>query len=355
MTPLWQEGELFLVRRVTSPGGELILGCWLDWPLLEEWLLDTSRDLLPAAELEPVERSPADDGQARLLASLPVRLNPGAVAPAPAIAWSPLRISLAVAWACVLLAVGAIALMLFGVWSLSERRAAFVSAVTHELRTPLTTFRLYTEMLGRGMVADEGRRREYLRTLATEADRLSHLVENILAYARLERGQPSGHCETVPVSQLLARITPRLSERARQANMELVVDAQPQVQDTAVRADISAVEQILFNLVDNACKYAAESTDRRIHLEAKTASRNVTLRLRDHGPGLSRSALRRLFRPFNKSARDAAESAPGVGLGLALSRRYARAMGGELNMQQTSDSGTSFTLRLASGARAKIE
>ena len=73
--------------------------------------------------------------------------------------------------------------------SLSERRGAFVSAVTHELRTPLTTLRMYTEMLADGMVPDEPRRRSYLQTLRAEADRLGHLVENVLAYSRLERNR----------------------------------------------------------------------------------------------------------------------------------------------------------------------
>jgi signal transduction histidine kinase len=245
--------------------------------------------------------------------------------------------------------------MLFGVWSLSERRAAFVSAVTHELRTPLTTFRLYTEMLGQGMVADEGRRREYLRTLAAEADRLSHLVENVLSYARLERGPPPSHHENVTLSQILARVTPRLAARAGQAGMELAVVASPATAEATVQADVSAVEQILFNLVDNACKYAAGATDRRIHVDAEVNGNQVLLRVRDHGPGLDRAALRRLFQPFNKSAHEAAKSAPGVGLGLALSRRYAQAMGGELTLERSGDGGAAFTLRLVCPPAATVD
>ncbi len=76
-------------------------------------------------------------------------------------------------------------MMLRGVLALSERRASFVSAVTHELRSPLTTFRMYAEMLAEGMVRDEQQRDRYLSTLRQEADRLSHLVDNVLQYARL--------------------------------------------------------------------------------------------------------------------------------------------------------------------------
>ena len=83
----------------------------------------------------------------------------------------------------------AIGLVLGGALSLSERRGTFVSAVTHELRTPLTTFRLYTEMLDEGMVASGESQRNYMKTLRSEADRLGHLVENVLSFARLERGR----------------------------------------------------------------------------------------------------------------------------------------------------------------------
>jgi len=100
-----------------------------------------------------------------------------------------------------------------------------------------------------------------------------------------------------------------------------------------VRADPAAVEQILFNLVDNACKYAGASGDRRIHLEAARRGGRALLRVRDHGPGVNADVAGRMFRPFSRSAAEAAGSAPGVGLGLALSRRLARDMGGELRLE----------------------
>src|SRR6185436_17836640 len=159
--------------------------------------------------------------------------------------------------------------LLYGAVSLSERRGAFVSAVTHELRTPRTTFKMYSEMLADGMVTDEEKRKQYLGTLCSEANRLSHLVENVLAYARLERGSARRRVERVKLGALVERILPRLHERAERSEMKLVVDADDAALATIVHVDAAAVEQILFNLVDNACKYAAPSSvDRTIHLEA---------------------------------------------------------------------------------------
>jgi signal transduction histidine kinase len=96
----------------------------------------------------------------------------------------------------------------------------------------------------------------------------------------------------------------------------------------------------------NACKYAATARERSLHLEAEADARHVRLRVRDHGQGISTEQRGRLFQPFRKSADEAARSAPGVGLGLALSRRLARQMGGDLTYQANGDPGASFVLTL---------
>ncbi|HZN56891.1 MAG TPA: HAMP domain-containing sensor histidine kinase [Planctomycetota bacterium] len=348
MKAVWSGNVLVLARRVTYLGQEYIQGCWIDWPELRGWLLESIQDLLPAAELEPA-RPGQDSGEkgARLLAGLPVLLVPGQVELQAVSLPSPLRISLVAAWVCGILAACAVAILLLGVLSLSERRAAFVSAVTHELRTPLTTFRMYSELLSRGMVPDEQKRRHYLGTLCREADRLSHLVENVLAFARLERrGADGARIGDVGVEEIFDRIEDRLRDRAEQAGLHLVHEPTTSPAPIRVRADPAAVEQILFNLVDNACKYAHPTTDPRLHISAEGSNGRAYIRVLDHGPGIARPAARRLFRAFSKSAADAAHSAPGVGLGLALSRRLARSMGGDLRLDDSNGGGACFLLVL---------
>lgn len=344
MRALWVGDTLLLGRLVRLEGVEYIQGCWLDWPGLRTWLLGQIRDLLPSAALEPVRGREAQ-GDGRMLAALPVRLVPGQ-APGGghgAASSSSLPVVLMVAWSGVLLAGMAVVALLVGVVSLSERRGAFVSAVTHELRTPLTTFRMYTEMLAAGMVPDEGRRREYFDILHREAERLSHLVENVLAYARIERGRAPARLERVPVHAMVERMEERLAQRAAQAGMELCVDVPA---DVVVLTDPSAVEQVLFNLVDNASKYAAPAGDRRIHVEVEQRRGWVGLAVRDHGPGVDAATARRLFEPFSKSVQTAAKTAPGVGLGLALCRRLARSMRADLRHERVPEGGARFVLWL---------
>jgi K+-sensing histidine kinase KdpD len=112
--------------------------------------------------------------------------------------------------------------------------------------------------------------------------------------------------------------------------------------------DVGVVEQILFNLVDNAAKYAARAADRRIHLEVKRDGKCASFAVRDHGPGFASVREAERLAPFSKSAQQAAESAPGVGLGLALCRRLARELGGSLHLAPTNGAapGAIVTLRL---------
>jgi signal transduction histidine kinase len=343
MTPLWIGGELFLVRRIAVNGRDYFQGCLLDWPAIKSGLLETVSDLLPQADLLPVAPGTAED-QARMLAALPLRLVPG-VPPAdgPELP-SPIRWILPVAWAGVLLAAAAVAALLASVVRLGQRRADFVSAVTHELRTPLTTFHMYTEMLSEGMVPDPQQQREYLNTLRSQASRLSHMVENVLAFARLERRRVNG-LEPVTVAGLLA-CRERLADRASQAGMELLVEPADEALTAVVRANPSVVEQILFNLVDNACKYASAGEDKRIRILAASCPGGVQLKICDQGPGLPRTVARKLFRPFSKSAQEAANSAPGIGLGLALSKRLACDMGGNLSNDPKVSRGATFVLFL---------
>lgn len=342
--PVWMGDRLILARRVSSGKQTFVQGSWLDWPKLKARLLGETTDLLPKADLVPVNGNGETD-PGRMLAGLPVRLvideTVGAGGVNPALRWA-----LTIGWGAVLLAVVTAALLLQGVMTLSERRAAFVSSVTHELRTPLTTFRMYAEMLAKGMVPDANRRQEYFNTLQREAERLTLLVENVLAYARLERGRrPQAH-DRVTLAALLDRIGPRLKQRAAQAGMQCELQPDGNAAHQEFTTDQAVVEQILFNLVDNAAKYAREAEDRRIHVEANRNGEYMRLVVRDHGPGIKNGVWSRPMQPFGKSAQESAESAPGVGLGLALCRRLARQLGGQLAVANVDGNGAQVTLLL---------
>ncbi len=335
--PQW----LLLARRAKLDGHEELQAAALRWDDLRTQLTSRLTDLLPQAQLVP--RRP-DDPPERCLAALPIRLEPG---PLPAVPLSSAaRWTLGIAWGALLAGLAGGATLILAANRLAERRAAFVSAVTHELRTPLTALRLHADLLADPRVADDGARRgKRVEVLRAEAGRLAHLIDNVLDYARLERRRPP-EPRPVALAELLAPLLPRLGTRLAAAGLELNT---AQVPPCMVRCDPAAVERILVNLADNAAKYAASGTEKTITLSALLGKGSLELRLRDHGPGLAADVRARLFLPFARSAEAAAGNAPGVGLGLALCRRLARAQGGDLRLEEPDGGGVEAVLVLPLG------
>lgn len=337
--------ELIVQRTVTVRGRDLSQGFWCDWPGLRSRLVASISDLLPRATLRPVWVDTEQAAPRGLrLASLPVLLVPGSTVVASIPAWTPTHVTLGLTWFAVIAAIAAFGFVLRAAMELGDRRGRFVSAVTHELRTPLTTFCLYTEMLADGMVKDDGARRDYLATLKNESKRLAGIVENVLEYARLGGGRRTNGHAVAPAGALLDQVTPHLRQRARAASMELEILARG-VDRIDLAIDPQTFERILTNLVDNACKYAGDAADRRIHLAAMPTRAGIEIRVRDHGPGVPRREHRRIFQAFQRG-RDANESAKsGLGLGLALARGLARGSGGDLRLGDASG-GAEFILSL---------
>lgn len=355
MRGVWLGGELFLLRQysVNMPYSsglgagapakitKAVQGVWLDSVELRKQLLAEVADLLPHAGLTPA----VGDDVAKdplTLVSFPFRLERNESAIEPMVAEDvKFGAPLIVGWIAVLLAVLATSLLVRGVVRLSERRASFVSAVTHELRTPLTTFRLYSDMLESGAVKEE-KRGHYLSVLSREADRLSHLVENVLAFSRIERGSARAHVSVTSLDVFFASQHERWSARLATAGLKLVVHPAPGL---SLRAELNSLEHILFNLIDNAAKYAAGSDPPQVEISARADNGHLIIEVADHGPGIPVEDRKRIFRPFHKSAREAADSQPGVGLGLALSRRLAANLGGSLTLAE-GPNGARFHLRL---------
>jgi signal transduction histidine kinase len=234
-----------------------------------------------------------------------------------------------------------------GGWSLldlSERRFRFVSAVTHELRTPLTTLRLYLDMLLGGLVRDEQQRTEYIRTLHGESDRLSRLVTNVLDFSRLEKQRPRLALARVAVADLLAEVRTTWQGRCQDAGKELVVESNVP-EGMVLETDAELLQQVLANLIDNACKYSRDAEDPRLWLRARAergTRGRVVFEVEDCGSGVPARERRTIFRPFRRGRR-ADATGGGVGLGLALARRWTQLLGGTLTLEGASATSRGFS------------
>ncbi|MSR45468.1 MAG: HAMP domain-containing histidine kinase [Planctomycetes bacterium] len=357
--PLWlgDPHELFFVRRVRVGDAQLLQGIWCDWSVLRSTLLGAIADLVPNATLEPqpaaIERLDGVEPVEMELTTLPARLvvppTPDAPTGAPLVAtgigWSATRTALTVAWLLVGAAVIGGYFLVGSSVALGERRSRFAAAVTHELRTPLTTFRMYSEMLADGMVADPAVRQSYLETLKEQSGRLALLVENVLAYARVEDGRFVARRVPITVGEIVARQQPLFERRAVDAGFVLRIELAADLAARRITTDRDVVGQILFNLIDNACKYAVGTTPAAIELTITASPGWLALAVRDHGPGIEPTQARAIFEPFERGAKNG-DARPGVGLGLALSRGLARDLDGELVLAPPADGGRGACLVL---------
>ena len=272
---------------------------------------------------------------------------PGALAlapaPRPADHTGPLGLLLVFA-ACAATFLGALFAVRRGL--LRERdamrvRSEFLTTVTHELRTPIAAIRLLAERLCAGAVQSDARRGEYHALLASEATRLSTLVENVLDLGRMERGERAYDMRPLRVGELLdetARVFATIA-RAEDLPFELH-DAAP---DARIVADRAALQQALLNLCDNARKYGRG--DGPIELRAEIVDHRVQLCVRDHGPGVPPAERARIFERFVRGEAQRSGAVPGVGLGLHLAQAIAVAHGGTLEHRVPDDGvGAAFVL-----------
>ncbi len=248
----------------------------------------------------------------------------------------------------VLLAVGAAGLYAVHrtaavVMHYAERRSNFAAAVTHELKTPLTAIRMYAEMLRDGLVPSDAKRQEYYATITGESERLSRLVDNVLEFSKLEGGRRELAIAVGMVGPVLEDAAEKLAPHAAREGFTLAVRVANDL--PAVRFDRDALLQVLFNLVDNAMKYAKSSDRRTVELEARREGDAVAVAVRDFGPGVARAQLERVFEPFYRGESELTRTTKGTGIGLALVKELAERMGAAVSGANADGGG--FRVRLA--------
>lgn len=334
--PTWVDDQLFLMRRsgndVSNRAAFRFQGVLLDWPAIKSDAIFAVSDLLNEPDIE-AWHDESNDSEPRingeyLLASLPAVLH--AKMPQPRFAWSAIHYAILGGWLAVWFTILISGLVMFSLWKLSEQRASFVSAVTHELQTPLTTFRMYSELLAHGMVPEE-KRGTYLNVLCQQADRLTHLIDNVLTFARLERKAIHNARIELTVAELIESMRQSLEQRLSNSDFDIQWEVAKTIDSQFLQTDPAAVEQILANLIDNSVKYASNASEKTIQIRVTPQGKHLFIHVIDQGPGITSHDKRKLFRPFSRSAEQAAGSAPGVGLGLALCSRIAKSLGGELS------------------------
>jgi len=211
--------------------------------------------------------------------------------------------------------------------------------VSHELRTPLASMRVLVDGLIADPQLDETKTREYLHLLASENARLTRLIENFLAFSRLERGRERFVFTAVTPSTIVHAAVTAIRERVP-PDCELRIEVAPDL--PPVRADEGAVVSALINLLDNAMKYTPEQ--KRVVVRATRMPGGVAFEVQDNGIGIAPREHRRIFRRFYRVDQRLASATSGVGLGLSIVELIARAHGGSVSVHSAEGTGSTFTL-----------
>jgi len=227
---------------------------------------------------------------------------------------------------------------------LAQQKTDFVSNVSHELKTPLTSIRMFADMLAEGRVAEPDKQATYLRIISAESARLTRLINNVLDFARMERGAPAGEhhpCDLVEAArEVVETCLPHLQGASVSLAFEVEAESLP------LLGDRDALSQIILNLISNAEKYGGGEIVVRVRRQDGPAGPIGCVDVLDRGPGIAAKKVETAFSPFQRLDDSLASGVPGSGLGLTLARRMARAHGGDITYQPRAGGGSCFTLAL---------
>ncbi len=223
-------------------------------------------------------------------------------------------------------------------------KSQFLSRVSHELRTPLNAILGFSQLLELE-VTEQPRQLSWIRQVLSSGQHLLGLMDDILDLSSAQTGQLPMNPEALDLRGVVQEVLAMLTGSAQAAGIE-VLDELPRSPSISVRADGKRLKQILANLLSNAIKYNQRGG--WVRLRAAAQGGQVVLSVADNGIGLDPSQLDRLFQPFERLGAQRGP-VPGTGLGLALSRQLAQAMGGDIDVQCRLGHGSVFRLLLPAG------
>jgi two-component system sensor histidine kinase KdpD len=230
-----------------------------------------------------------------------------------------------------------------------RQRAGFLSAVSHNLRTPLTAVKAAAAtLLASWSRLEPEDRRELLETIADEAERLERLVRNTLELSRIRAGALEVDLQPVDIADLVQHAVRRLRPIARAHRVRLAVDDHL----PTTWLDITMIEQILLNLLENALRFAPPGSEIVVGARPVDDDR-VELSVRDHGPGVPIDARTRIFEEFQSV--DTRPDRSGTGLGLAIVRALVTAQNGTVHYEDTPGGGATFVCSFPRDGRRDAE
>jgi two-component system phosphate regulon sensor histidine kinase PhoR len=224
----------------------------------------------------------------------------------------------------------------------NDLKSDFISNVSHELKTPLSIISMFGEMLANGRTKSPEQATEYAEIIWRESVRLGRLIDNVLDFAKIERGMGVYEFTEADVGEVVDRSIDLVGRRLQAADMTLDAEIEPDL--PFVKLDANAFTLAVLNLIDNAIKYAADG--KKVELRLARKDDRIVLSVRDFGHGIDAEEHEHIFERFYRAKSVRLKPIRGSGIGLALVRHIARAHGGDVTVSSTAGHGSTFELWL---------
>ena len=229
----------------------------------------------------------------------------------------------------------------------SQAKSAFLANMSHEIRTPMNAILGFTDVLRRGLVSSEAEIQRYLTTIHTSGEHLLGLINDILDLSKVEAGRLDVEQAACQPAEIGREVVTVLAVRASDKAITLDFRIDGRIPET-ILSDSTRLRQILTNLTGNAIKFTEQGgvTITLSYIETDSEAW-LDFAVRDTGVGIPESALPRIFEPFIQADSSVTRKFGGTGLGLTISRGFARAMGGDISVTSIPGEGSTFTARIA--------
>lgn len=227
---------------------------------------------------------------------------------------------------------------------LESLRRDFVANVSHELKTPLSSIKAYAETLRNGALEDRQASVTFVERIMEQADRLHHLILDMLSLARIESAQQVFEIEPISVQETMDECL--ASHRAAADAKQITLSAEPLSAGCFVRADQEGLREILDNLVDNAIKYTHDGGRIEVRWRATSDGKMASIEVEDTGIGIPSEELSRVFERFYRVDKARSRELGGTGLGLAIVKHLAQSFGGRVSATSEPGHGSRFTVEL---------
>ena len=225
---------------------------------------------------------------------------------------------------------------------LNKLKSEFISNVSHELKSPLTSIRMMTEMLHHNRVETEERKSAYYSAMLEESEHLSHLIDNILDFSRIDDDRKKYDFTDLDMGELLGKYLESTRELLHAPGFDIMYSCSDQI--PLIRADRDAMLQVFHNLIDNAIKFSGVS--RQVDVSLSSEDNELIFSVKDYGIGISARDQERIFDRFYRSDETQRQGIRGSGIGLTIVSKIVEAHNGTIDVESEVGKGSRFTVKI---------